>query len=84
MATERKYRSTLLQRWDMHAGFSTYSIYGTKGVGWWEYLAQQNKMYSPVSGYNMLSNAQKTNWESFNSAIRDNPEDITLQALGTI
>ena len=84
MATDRSgYRSTLLQRWDMHSGFATYSIYGKKGVGWSEYLAQQQKMYSPVSGYNMLSNAQKTNWEGFNSAIRDNPEDIALDKIGT-
>ena len=74
------YRATLLQRWDMHSDYKTMSLYG-KGVDFFQWYGQAEKLYSPVSGFNMLTNAQKTNWEGFNSAIRDNPEDIAVRQL---
>ena len=76
-------RLTLLQRWEVFSPAHTGSVKTTSGLS--DIDLDKMKIAMKGQGGNiMFSSEQKTGWEGFNSAIRDNPEDIALQALGTI
>ena len=77
-------RLTLLQRWEVLSPAHTGTIKTQTGFQQAELDNMSFAMKQLNGSYIMFPSSQKTNWEGFNSAIRDNPEKISLQALGTL
>ena len=73
-------RLTLLQRWEVLSPAHTGTVKTSSGLSDNDLETLKNTMKGQ-GGNIMFPSAQKTGWEGFNSAIRDNPEDITLQKL---